>query len=502
MSRRSKISTTVVATSLAITVPAIALAQETAPAEVTVDFSKSRGAYLHPERYNNVSRARTFPEQRDADVEFLNANGLHGKVYKVWVDAHLILDAKTGVYNYDGITDYLSDLSRLSETLLVVMDTRVMVRDAGATPEQVKPVVKTILRELKQRFPKIVYIEAFNEPDHNLAKVVKPGDLYAFYKPYYEAVNELNRELKPKVPMQIGGPGFMQYNELWTNAFLDDFKADRTPGKRIDFFSWHGYGRFPEGTGETTGPRAYHFYKFDPSEVASERGRFEKALTSRGLNTKIPAFITETGIYPGPSFDNAKDPHADALTGAAGVTALHYWYMENPRTIPFNWVMRHFSEERKDQLATRAGAGNPIPTRTFTPYGNAMAMQAKLKDRRVAARSNALVQGKGVYAIATSDKSGAAVMVWNYQHTDSKNFDLKIDLGRLPANLKGKTLRERRYRIDQNVSNYWTDPAKANLQMVSETIVVPTKRHSVSVTLTPNALELVELEPVSTAKGK
>lgn len=502
MSRNCKIKTAVVAKTLAMVMTGTAFADGNAPAEVTVDFSKSRGAYLHPERFNNVSRARTFPEQRDADVEFLNASGLHGDTYKVWVDAHLIHDPKTNAYTFEAINDYLSDMSRLSDKLLVVMDTRVMIRDSAATPAQVKPVIKTILRELKRRFPQIVYIEAFNEPDHNLAKVLKPADLYPFYKVYYEAVNELNRELKPKVPLQVGGPGFMQYNETWTNAFLDGFKADPSRRKRIDFFSWHGYGRFPEGTGETTGPRAYHFYKFDPSEVASERGRFEKALTSRGLNKKIPAFITETGIYPGPSFDNAKDPHADALTGAAGVTALHYWYMENPRTIPFNWVMRHFSEERKDQLVTRAGAGNPIPTRTFTPYGNAMAMQAKLKDRRVAARSNALVQGKGVHAIATSDKSGAAVMVWNYQHTDSKSFDVKIDLGKLPANLKGKTLREKRYRIDQNVSNYWTDPAKANLQLVSETTVAPTKRHSVSVTLTPNALELVELEPVSTAKGK
>lgn len=502
MRNGSMIAAGLVAASTAMTFTATASAQEALPAQVTVDFSKPRGAYLHPERYNNVSRARTFPEQRDADVEFLNANGLHGDTYKVWVDAHLIFDPKTGAYNYDGITDYLSDLSRLSDKLLMVMDTRVMIRDSAATPAQVKPVIKTIMRELKQRFPQIVYIEAFNEPDHNLAKVMKPAELYGFYKVYYEAVNEINRELKPKMPLLVGGPGFMQYNDLWTNAFLDAFKADPARGKRIDFFSWHGYGRFPEGTGETSGPRAYHFYKFDPSEVASERGRFEKALSSRGLSTRIPAMITETGIYPGPSFDNPKDPHADALTGAAGVTSLHYWYMESPRVYPFNWVLRHFDEERKDQLVTRAGAGNPIPTRIFTPYGNAMAMQAKLKDRRVAARSNALVKGKGIYAIATSDKSGAAVMVWNYQHTDARSFDVNIDLGTLPASLKGKTLRQRRYRIDQQVSNYWTNPARANLQMVSETTVAPTGRHSLTVTLTPNALELVELEPADTGKGK
>ena len=312
---------------------------------------------------------------------------------------------------------------------------------------------------------------------------------------YYEAVNEINRELNPKVPLQIGGPGFMQYNYEWMDAFLDRYKSDPSPAKRLDFISWHGYGRFPEGTGATSGPRAYHFYKGNPSEVADERGKLEAELASRGLDTNVPAFITETGIYPGPSFDHADDPHADYLIGAAGVLSLHYWYMESPRTYPFNWVLRHFSEERKDQLITRAGKDNPIPTRTFTPYGNAMAMMAKLKDERVVANSSALAGGKGVYAIATRDKSGAAVMVWNYQHTGAQAYTVTIDMGRLPANLRNKSLRQRTFRIDDKVGNYWANPKTANLQQVSETVVKAKANHRVAVELTPNAFELIVLEP-------
>jgi len=495
---------------LASVAPNIPLAAQTAnpeaattaspikPATVTVDFNKSRGAFLHPERYNNLSRARTFPEQRDADVAFFNEQGLHGKVYKVWVDANLIFDATTGAYNYDGITDYLADASRLSDQLLVVMDSRVMVRDGKATPEQVKPVVLTIMRELKRRYPHIRYIETFNEPDHNLAKAVTPSGLYDYYKVYYEAVNEINSELKPAVPLEVGGPALMQYSDEWLNPFLDRYKADPSPEKRLDFISWHGYGRFPDGTGETSGPRAYHFYKGNPSEVAAERGKLEAALAARGLDTTIPGFITETGIYPGPSFDHADDPHADYLIGAAGVPSLHYWYMESPRIVPFNWVLRHFSEERKDQLVTRAGADRKTPlTNVFTPYGNAMAMMAKLKDERVAAQSNALVEGKGVYGIATKDRSGAAIMVWNYQHVGSQSYRVTIDMGRLPAGLAGRTLRQRLYRIDDKVSNYWANPATANLQQVGESVVRPGRGNRVTVELTPNALELVVLEPIT-----
>ncbi|MEJ6009336.1 hypothetical protein [Novosphingobium aquae] len=466
------------------------------PATVTVDFGKSRGAFLHPERYNNLSRERTFPGQRDADVQFFNEQGLHGHTYKVWVDAHLIFDAARGTYNYDLVADYLSDVSRLSDNLLMVMDTRVMIRDGKARPAEVKPVILNIMRELKRRHPQIKYIEAFNEPDHNLAKVLTPSGLYDFYKVYYEAVNQVNRELKPKVPLLLGGPGFMQYSNEWLNPFLDRYKADPSPGKRLDFISWHGYGRFPEGTGATNGPRAYHFYKTDPSEVASERGRLEAALKARGLNTRIPGFITETGIYPGPSFDNSGDARPDYLIGAAGVPSLQYWYMENPGIVPFNWVLRHFSEERKDQLITRGGADRKTTlTNTFTPYGNAMAMMAKLKDVRVPAQSSALTKGKGVYAIATKDKSGLAVMVWNYQHVGTRSYQVTIDMAALPAKLAGKPLRQRMYRIDDKVSNYWANPATANLQQVGEIVVKAGRTHSSTVTLTPNALHLVVLEP-------
>ena len=470
-------------------------------AVVTVDFGQARGPFLHPERYNNLSRATRWVEQRDADVQFFNENGLHGNTYKVWIDAHLVYNPKTGVYDYGTIPDYLADVGRLSDNLLLVMDTRALIRDDKWTPAQIRPVIKKIMRDMKERFPQIKYIEAFNEPDHNLAKVLTPSSLYDYYIQYYEAVNEINRELKPRVPLQVGGQGYMQYNEEWLRAFLDRYKADPSSEKRLDFISWHGYGRFPAGTGDTGGPRAYHFYKFDPSEVAKERAQLDAELRSRGLDTRIPAFITETGIYPGPSFDHKDDPRPDYLIGAAGVPSLHYWYMESPGVVPFNWVLRHSTEERKDQLVTRAGQDGKAPlTRAFTPYGNAMAMMAKLKDERVTARSNALTDGTGVYAIATKDRSGAAVMVWNYQHVGTQSYRVEIDMGQLPANLRGKTLRQRMYRIDDKVSNYWGNPGTANLQQVSDLVVQPGDRHSLAVDLTANALQLIVLEPAGTVR--
>ena len=463
-------------------------------AKVAVDFQSSKGPRLQVERINNVSRARTFPAQRDADIQFYNEQGLHGHIYRVWVDTQLIHDPATGTYSYEGINDYLADASRLSDNLLVVMDTRVQVRDRKQSPAQIKPIIKTITRELKQRFAHIRYIEAFNEPDHNLAQALKPEGLYDFYRVYYEAVNEINRELEPRVPLEVGGPAFMMYNEAWLRAFLDSYKADPAPDKRLDFISYHAYGAFPPGDGGKQGPRAFHFFKGDPSEVADQRPRLETELRSRGLDVNIPSFITELGIYPGPSFDNPKDARPDYLIQAAGVPSLLYWFMEQPRVVPFNWVLRHFAEERKDQLLTRAGEGKSPPTGVFTPYGNALLMMSKLKSERVTARSNALTKGKGIYAIATKDETGAAVMLWNYQHTGTQPYRVAIDMGQLPANLRDRSLRQRMFRIDDRTSNYWGDPTRANLQQVSETSIKPGGQHSVTLDMSANALQLIVLE--------
>jgi hypothetical protein len=244
----------------------------------------------------------------------------------------------------------------------------------------------------------------------------------------------------------------------------------------------------------------YVAIKNDPSELAGKREEIDGWLRQRGIDVNIPSFITETGPYPGPSYDDKANPHADYIRQAAGMASYTYWHMENPKVIPFNWVMRHGSEQRKDQLMTRAGPDNKTPLiRTFSPYGNSMAMMAKLKDERVAVQSTALQGGKGVYALATKDDSGAAVMVWNYQGAGTTQYRVTLDMDQLPANLQGKNLRQRIYRIDDKVSNYWANPATANLQQVTNAIVKPGQRHTVSVELTPNALQIVVLEPAGTA---
>ncbi|WP_344281729.1 hypothetical protein [Actinomadura napierensis] len=73
---------------------------------------------------------------------------------------------------------------------------------------------------------------------------------------------------------------------------------------------------------------------------------------------------------------------------------------------------------------------------TFTPYGNMMLMQSKMKDTRVSATSGGLKGDNGVYALASKDRTGASLMVWNWQHTGTDSYHATIDMSRLPADLR------------------------------------------------------------------
>jgi hypothetical protein len=467
---------------------------EMLPATVTVDFARAAGPFAHIERNNNFARATGWPEQRPADVAFLNEQGLHGRLYRVWLTERLY-NPTTGVTDYTLFDPYLADASRLSDGLVVNYAAAQLIQ--AMTPEQMTPVLTRIFLDLKRRYPHIRYIEAFNEPVYNLVQSMRPEQLYPYYVAFYRAVAAVNRELRPAQPLGLGGPALMHLDMPWLRPFLDAYRADRSPDKRLDFLSYHAYGFFESGGGAPGQLRAYHFFKFDPSEVASHRAQVDAELRSRGLDTSIPTFLTEMGLYPGPSFDNQSDPHPDYLRQAAGTAALQYWFLQDPRNVPFNWVVRHRIEERKDELVTRVPAGQPVPTNTFTPYGNMMLMMSRLGSTRVAARSDALSAGKGVYAIATRDRSGVAVMVWNYQHVGTQGYRARLVLDHLPASLQNRPVRQRMYRIDDEISNYWANSATANLQQVSDAEARPGARYTVTVDLTPNALQLVVLEPAA-----
>ncbi|MDQ3843123.1 MAG: hypothetical protein M3342_03795 [Bacteroidota bacterium] len=332
-----------------------------------------------------------------------------------------------------------------------------------------------------------------NEPDYR--KDITPETYYSYYKIFYEAVNAVNAELKPKIPLLVGGPSTAQLTPIWLRPFLDAYKNDPSPNKRLDFIAYHGYFTKPDSV--------YQFFKENPSLVRDQRKQLDTELSSRGIRTDIPAFVTETGIYPGGLSDDRNTMQNDVLRQAAGVASLFYWFLENNNRFPFNWVTRHYKEGRKDQLVTRDVNEKPlIKIGKFTPYGNEMLMMSKLKKTRIGAIvSDTTTKGKGLYALAAKDDSGVSVMLWNYQGVNSKSYTAKLNLVNLPQSFKGKNVKVSVYRIDSKTSNYIADLENCNLQKVEEKTITGTGSYSRTLSFEPNSLQLIILEPTGRLRG-
>ena len=465
-------------------------------ARVTVDFDIALGDLLRTEHYNTWDNGDPAPELRADDVAFLNEQGLHSKLVRIGFSVDEHCDVVANACDFSSIADWISDVSDATDSLMVHLTPKHLI-EQKRPPAEAKPLLKLAIKVLKERFPKVDYIEATNEPDWEFhgsqiyarkTPILQPDEVYPYYVAYYEAVNEINEGLPESERLKIGGPALTGMTEYWMTAFLDGYAADKNPGKRLDFLSYHGYGEFSDDFKE------YRPNKPDPSRVSSQRARLDQWLKQRRLRQGIPVYITETGIYPGPSFDNKEDPRPDYLRQAAGLASQQYWWAGQEKVYPFNWVVRHATQGRKDQLITRTDEGPQADT--FSPYGNMLLMQSKMKAERVQADSNTLREGQGVYAIASKDESGVSIMVWNYQHTNNVHFDADVDMSNLPESMVVGPVRQTVYRIDETTSNYWADPEEANLQLVSDSIVETDENYSVSASLTPNSLQLILLEPI------
>jgi len=462
-------------------------AKDTAMVVVSIDGSNEMGNLIRTERYNNISHH--VPDGRD--VSLFKENGLGAKVLRVWISDEKLYDKETGKYNYEQLNEYLAAANPATDFLLANFKFLGLIHEWADTPEQGKPIIEKLLTDLKSNFPKLRYIEVMNEPDFGPEYLNKlnPTNYYQYYKIVYEAVYNVNEKLNPDVPLEVGGPSVAKFDLKWIIKFLDDYKNDPSPNKKLDFVSWHAYFEIADSE--------YAFLKDDPSRIKGQRAIFEKELAKRGLSKSIPSFITEMGIYPGPLFDQQGSMRNDHLRQAAGLASVHYWFLENAHVYPFNWVMRHHVEGRKDQLVTRDEFGDPLlHYGKFTPYGNSLVMFAKLKENRLnASTSTPISDGKGIYTLATSDSSGVAVMVWNFQSVSNTGYHTEVVFNKLPSEFKSKKIRVKTYKIDFETSNYHADLENSNLQLVEEKVYKKTTELKKTVFLHPNALQLLVLEP-------
>lgn len=447
-------------------------AKDTLMAHLRLDCRQRAGRYKHFERLNNIVGPKP------SDPQLMNANGLHATIARVWAGIGFELAG-------------ISEASEMADYLLVSYDFNDLTR---------RQEMKDHLKAMKQKYPKLRYVEQGNEYDYNQSKHVSSEQYYSYYRAMYQAVNEVNSELQPAIPLECGGPASSTFNQMWLTRFLDDYAKDKCKDKRLDFISYHGYFVMADdGTRQ--------FFKDNPSLVRGQREWVSQQLRQRGLKGNIPVFVTELGIYPGPLADDYNNMGVDQLRQAAGMMSLLWWYGREDGILPFNWVLRHPQEGRKDQLVCRDNDGNLIEAPgKMTPYGNAMKMMAMLGDEQLTVEGTDITGGKGLYAVATvggnstagggspSPTNGLTILLWNYQGTGRHAFETELQINNLPKALQDRRVEMKTYLVDAQHCNYNHDPETCNLHPLTTRTMKPLKQLSRKLTLAPNALVLIELK--------
>lgn len=368
----------------------------------------------------------------------------------------------TGLHYYD----YVDSVSAHSETVLMNIRRYEQEVLTGMIPfEKWKEVFKAAVHHYKKRCPNLRYIEVLNEPtaknQSNLGKIER---YYDFYRRAYEAINELNAELQPELPLLVGGNSGFGTHELL--HLIRDFASDASPKKKLDFLSFHNY-----------------WVNKKPAEIAGWEDEIDRALAGALLPTDTPIFVTEIGYAWKWRTDRSKN-----LWHAAGMTAYQYQARHARDLRLFPWVQYHSQPQiAMVQFDTEL---------RMTPFGAAVKMLRMHRRQEVASTSSGLDRnGNGLGALATLDGTGLTVQLWNLQPDGKTSVRAAVSVAGLPDRLHSAPLVVRRYLIDSTHSNCFSPPdAVGGLEMVEERRIDGGAGLRLSAELEPMALCLWSVE--------
>ncbi|MEV4532555.1 hypothetical protein AB0J82_01850 [Asanoa sp. NPDC049518] len=445
------------------------------PGTVTVDVSHDLGPLSNPADFQNQSG----PAYPLGPKDFERVAALDPKVVRAWFKPDHYYDPETREFDFDyptidGTTDYdYLDQVAAQGTILGNFDQcnqKLMRLD---DPAECRWVLKAGLLHYKKRYPSLRYIELFNEPDKTWkpTSIEQPAvpldDYYSWYQIGYDVVNEVNAELKPGVPLELGGPSSYTFNTSFLKGFLDRYRADTNPAKKLAFLSYHQYKQ-----------------RERPADVANERDQVRSWLRERKLDENRPVFVTEYGVFPGPNTGTTFE--ADLLTQAAGMATIGRYYAYSGMDMYLHWVYDHLDNERKSMLVDEVDGD-------VYPYYNLVLMQRMLGPRLIPSESTILDEaGIGVSALATASDDRIAVLLTNYQWTNGTDaHDVTLALRNLPPALTGGEVSVERYLVDAVTSNRTHDPATQGLQKVEDYDAVLGRSPDLSLHLGVNAMSLV-----------
>jgi hypothetical protein len=386
--------------------------------------------------------------------------------------------------------DYLTAFGKHSDEVMLTIrryERDILDGKLGVTMEDWKEIFKNAVIHYRRICPNLRYIEVCNEYALKGFIGCTAEEYYGFYKTAYQAVNEANEELglKDESRMLVGGPAVTGDIVGKMDSFFENFSKDTCPDKRLDFISWHEYGKSYQGT-------------------ALREGQVQHLLAQKGIPTNKPMFVTEHD----PVHGKLGSHELNLVNGAGLVKSQYFASVYSPGVTIMPWVQYHI-REIQTQFMWFDGPNEPDTTAEqlrMLPAGCSMKLLSMHKDWEIAV-DNGLERDELVLASVQND--GLAVHAINYG--DPRDVRIQLDeLPRVFTDLQAGRLRFVKYLIDETHSNGVTDPTySGGPQKIDEGVLIPehgcvtlshprlTKNGVLMWVLTPERVGAPLSEPVS-----
>ena len=460
---------------------AVAAAVDESQARVVIDAGAPIGPVMRVERASTHSTSSPLPgEPTRAYMQSLDHD-----VVRTWIQTRYVYNKGNIDYNYRyetsnvGAEDALRFYSTTGRSILVALSaynpTSIWPMPQG---EALVDFLKTTLVYYKTKYPNVRYVQVGNEPDANDETM---ATYYPIYRAYYRAVNAANAEMNLGPADRIlisNGPFTSNVTNMiaYAREFFAAYAAAPAPAKRLDFFSFHGYGETDR-----------------PIQLGTARQRIHAAMAEYGIPA-IPLFVTEYGVFGGSTLP-VRFTAADLVTmQPAGQLTKAFYFYEGGIDAVFNWAIHHASLPMKSQVAN-------VQTGVRYPYGHMLTLAKMVSDRgtRLAASSKAInANGLGTHVLASMrTRDGIAALVWNFnwRRTDLAPAAFDVLVKNVPQSaVGGGKVRATVYVLDSRTNNVYTNPA--------QTALVPTRVEeldwapamSLPMSLDPHAVSLILLE--------
>jgi len=441
-------------------------AAETPGAEATIERTIDASKYFRPfpdlaaYRNTSIQKAPAPVLAELAEREFGKA-----KITRCWLNLDEMWDYRTrqfndnyqiGVHKYDDVPekfreswnwvtetnvrfdDYLKAFGRHSDAVMLTVrryERDILDGKLGVTMDDWKAIFKHAVKHSREICPNLRYIEVCNEYGVTGFIGCTHDEYYRFYRLAYQAVNEVNDELKLAGDDRIlvGGPNAVRDAMKALNRFFENFSQDTSPDKRLDFVTWHEY---------------HNRY----ADLAQREGQVKQMLAQNGLAQDLPLFITEHDPY----HPKAESDEHNLINGAALVQSLYFTSRQSPAVKIMPWVLYH-DGEIQTRFMWFEGPNEPdtkADQLQMLPAGCSMKFLSMHKEWEIAV-DNEL--GADELVLASVQNYGLVIEAVNY----GEPRDVRLRIEQLPkvfTALGDGKLQVVKYLIDRDHSNSVTHP--------------------------------------------